>query len=242
MVELKLNLARPWTDEFLAHPSSIAKSALFAGVECRGERPYFRNILLETWGKTTLEYKGELLDQFDLRVWMIFLNIMRQRNSRQLKVSIALIANELKISYGGRDNKRISNSIFRLCSATIRIDDGRGRLFFGNLLRSLDEELTFAIPEKIIPFIDNYSLIFMSSIERIGRNPLAQKLNTLFSTQDSKIHTLGLERLAYMTGWSDKPKYEFRRQLKKSLTSLQKAAVIEAGWIVEKTSIEYTIR
>ena len=241
MLDSKLNLARPWTNEFLAHPSSIAKSALFAGVECRGERPYLRNILLETWGKTTLEYKGELLDQFDLRIWMTFLNLMRKRNSRKLKVSIALIADEMKISYGGRDNQRISNSIFRLCSATVRIDDGRGKLFFGNLLRSLDEELTFGIPERIIQFMNNYSLVFISSIERIGRNPLAQKLNTLFSTQDSKIHTLGLERLACITGWKDKPKYEFRRQLKKSLTSLQKAAIIECGWSVEKTRIRYTI-
>jgi len=239
---LKLNLARPWTNEFLAHPSCIAKSALFAGLECRGQRPYFANKTLETWGKTTLEYKGELLDQFDLRVWMAFLNLMRKRNSRKLKVSIALLGHEMRINCGGRDNKRILNSIFRLCSSVVKIDDGRGKLFFGNLLRALDDELTFDIPEKIIPFVSQYSLVFIQSLEKIGRNPLAQKLNTLFSTQDSKGHSLGLDRLAYMTGWQDKPKYEYRRQLKKALTSLERAAIINGGWSVEKTRINYTIR
>lgn len=228
-------------------PNAILRSALF-GIVHRGQRRYINGEALFAWKGTKVRFKGQQLDQYDLDVWLQVIHLIRQQPSDQsichFTVRSFIKAIGRKIS--GNAAKVLFGSLERMvaCALTVELD---GASYTGSLIEK------FALDKQsglyAVRLNADLCHLFGSSHTRLRwetRLALSAGLSrwlhgyVLSHQATSRApHRITIQTLCSLTGSSAAALKKFREMLKRSMTALEQANVVQKWSITEGDALEF---
>jgi hypothetical protein len=235
-----------WAEAQRATPNALLRSALFAAGRRRRQ---VKRAELAAWGDTKILYTGETLNQADEDVWLQLVHLYRQQSEpADLKVRFSAkpFLRELGAKrVGGSNIDRLTSSLARLRSSIhirhgrseyvgglvddFALDEPSGRFvarfnpklleLFGTGHTRLDWETRKALPTGLATWLHRWALSHKATEKHPHRETVAALHGRSGSGGDLK---------------------DFRRKLKKAMTRLEEAGVVEHWTITRNDALEYT--
>lgn len=212
-----------------AAPNSMLRGALFPAIG-RMKRPtFFDFVKLATQGGIDLYFRGRLLDQSDLDVFLTVLHLARKYGSHSAAGTILLVQPHALMAALGRQggtNARqwLEDALDRLLHAQIKLEDKRHR-FAGSLLAQFNLPLDGKGPYEVVISRDLYRLfdadftkIQWAERQALRGNPLALWLHGYFCTHTAQqLYYTKIETIHAWCGSRNTNMRDFGRELKEAV-------------------------
>jgi hypothetical protein len=212
-----------------AAPNSMLRGALFPAIG-RMTRPIIDNFVkVATQDGIDLYFRGRLLDQSDLDVFLTVLQLARKYGTHSAAGTILLLQPyPLMVALGRQAGKNaqqwLEDALDRLLHAQIKLEDKRHR-FAGSLLAQFKMPLQEKGPYEIVISRDLYRLfdadftkIQWAERQALRGSPLALWLHGYFCTHSAaKLYPLKIETIHAWCGSRNKNMRDFGRELIEAL-------------------------
>jgi hypothetical protein len=237
-----------WPDPQRAAPNALLRSALF-GVVRRGMRRFINSETLATWKGSSIRFKGEQLDQYDLDVWLQALHIARQQDLSSIHGIQFTARGFLKAmgrKYSGDAARVLFKSFERMvaCAVTIHVGDVK---YVGSLIDNFaqhepSERYILHLNPKLKALFDTGNTR-MDWVTRLALPmDLARWLHGYVLSQratEKNPHRIGISTLRSLSGSPGTDLFNFRPKLRRAMASLAEARVVRAWRFTEGDALEF---
>jgi len=229
-----------------AAPSAILRSSLF-GLIHRGEREYCNDESVAAWKGSSICYTGKRLDQYDLDVWMQAIHLGQQQETGNV---IHFTTRGFLKSMGRKCSGYSINILFEslkrmvACAVTINVD---GISYTGSLVEMFahDKQSNRYVvrlnPELCQVFDTGHTRISWETRLELPLGLSRWLHGYILSHQATKNapHRITVKSLCTLTGSSAAALKKFREMLRRSMTALEKAHVVQKWCITDSDALEF---
>lgn len=213
-----------WSDNQRGVPNAILRSALF-GVIRRGRRKFIERKKIAALGEINILYTGPRLDQGDLDVWEQLLHFAQQQNSHIIEFTSYSLLKNTNRSTGSKDKKWLNNTISRLTSTSVEIQDGQ-HCFSKRLVKEYyrnKETLKWVVVfEKEVSGLfrkNNWTKTDWEERKKLRNQPLCLWLHGFYSSHRHPF-PIKTSTILILCGSEQQTLRSFRSSLKKALERL----------------------
>lgn len=236
-----------WLDEERVGPSVVFRSSLFGMVE-RGKRRFLNNERLASWSGTSVHFKGEQLDQYDLDVWLQALHLARKQNlnaENGLRFSARGFLRSIGRKYSGDAAQTLFESFTRMRACAVTVRSG-SMDYMGGFVDSCARD--HETGEYVLRFNPAMRAMFEAGYTKISgekRQEIATDLGRwLYGYIEShkattkKPHRISIEALKAISGSTEELR-KFRARLKASMLTLQSLGIVLSWTITASDVLEF---
>lgn len=211
-------------------PNVLLRSNLFRATDLSNPCVFLKNEKLVTHGATPITYTGEILNQFDLDVW---LNVLKRISENRGVFGNLTITSESQMllalgrSKSGKSIEHLRSSFKKLVTATITIQKTNSLNYTGHLINEYWQDVATNkyicnISDEIVELFypGSWSLIDNKIRSKIRRYPLSAWLHAFYTTHQSSKIPISILNIALLSGSLNQNSHSFKQNLLKSASLL----------------------
>lgn len=217
-----------WPSTKRATPNSFLRSALFPAIQSK-DREFLDDVVLASQKGIEIKFTGKQLNQEDLTLWEVLVHLTKSNPLGSVcDFSCYELLKSMELGTSAMDYKRLDDSITRLATAYIDIND---KQYFGALILQgskdkVNNRYTLQLNRMLINLYQQNTWIDWDERLLLRRKPLAQYLHGYYSSHKAP-HPVKIETLQRFSGSKNKNIPAFKQKLKTAMDELVKIGFVE---------------